>query len=158
MAKLRHTANTKDNNEGSDFTPLPTGTEVIANIIKSERKDNSAGTGSYLMLVWKITSKMGKSRQLREYLNDDHPNVEAAKIANNKINSISQACDKVGVADSQEFHGISCKLTLGVKEADANYPASNTILKYEKAEDGVVPEATEETGEVTEEKDLPWAK
>ena len=161
MARLPLSANSQDNNEGlSDYTPIPAG-DVLAYITKSEYKRTKAKTGNYLQLVWKVQSEKYKGRTLFDNLNLDNPNPIAVEIANKTLNSICKACDKIGVQDSEELHGILCKLTLAVSPATATQPASNDIKAYNKAsEKDSIPVDTEKSEQPSTKsvvsKKLPW--
>jgi len=164
MAKLPLTFNTKENNEGlGDYTALPAG-EYIANIIKSEYKATKAKTGHFIELQLKLLAGKSKGRVLYERLNLDNPNPIAVEIANKALNSICQACEKVGVEDTEELHGIPMKLTLKVVPATSSNPASNSIIKWAKASaDDMVPADEPNEAEVVDNvqktaKKLPWAK
>lgn len=165
MAKLPLSFNSEGNNEGmTDYTALPAG-EYVAYITKSDYKQTKAKTGHYIQLVLKIAGGKAKGRVLFENLNLDNPNPIAVEIANKTLNSICQACDKVGVEDSEELHGIPMKLTLKVTPATATQPASNNVTKYDKAgpEDMIpadaAPAETAPNAEPAESaKKLPWAK
>ena len=175
MARLPLTANAGDNTEGlTDFTPIPAG-DVIAAIKTSQYKKTKAGDGHYLQLIWTVSSpKKYKSRTLFDNLNLDNPNPIAEEIANKALNSICQACDKIGVQDSEELHGIPCKLTLKVDPGNKNNPPSNCITAYKKVssadaiteeeskpavewneKDGIVDNTSDETPVVASKK-LPW--
>jgi len=161
MARLPLSANSQDNNEGlSDYTPIPAG-DVLAYITKSEYKRTKAKTGNYLQLVWKVQSEKYRGRTLFDNLNLDNPNPIAVEIANKTLNSICKACDKIGVQDSEELHGILCKLTLAVSPATATQPASNDIKAYNKAsEKDSIPVDTEKSEQPSTKsvvsKKLPW--
>lgn len=163
MARLPLSANTKENNEGlDDYTPIPAG-DVLAYITKSEYKKTKAKTGTYLQLIWKVQSEKYRGRTLFDNLNLDNPNPIAVEIANKTLNSICKACDKIGVQDSEELHGILCKLTLSVSPATATQPASNNIKAYNKASEAdAIPVDTEgavqpnKSAKPLVSKKLPW--
>lgn len=130
MARLQYTANSPDNQQGlEDFTPIPAG-DVIGIITKSQYKLTKAKTGNYLQLIWKVQGGKYNGRTLFDNLNLDNPNPIAVEIANKTLNSICKACQKVGVQDSEELHGIYVKLTLSVQAATETNPASNNIKAY----------------------------
>ena len=106
MARLPLTANTPDNKAGmDDFSAMEAGS-APAFIRTSSYKETKAKTGHYLQLIWKIADGPNKGRQIFDNLNLDNPNTIAVEIANKSLNSICQACDKVGVEDSEILHGI----------------------------------------------------
>lgn len=165
MAKLPLKYNTESNKEGlGDFTPLPAGDHVMA-ITKTEYKATKAGTGHYLQCILKVISGKNKGRSLFENLNLDNPNPIAVEIANKSLNSICQACDKVGVEDSEELHNIPMMVTLKVVPATATQPPSNSVVAY-KPHDGVIVDEAPETSSAgvkssaaqSTKKKLPWEK
>lgn len=159
MAQLPLSFNTEDNKEGlDDYTPIPAGT-VIAQITKSGYKQTKKKDGNYLQLVWKVVHGKYSGRTLFDNLNLDNPNPIAVEIANKCLNSICQACEKVGVQDSEELHGIPIELTISVTPASSTQPASNNIKSYKKYSGNVEFVANEKTPVAktsTKTKKLPW--
>lgn len=133
MVQLAKAANTPENKEQmGDFTPVPAG-KYPAMIIKSQYKETKAKTGHYLQFDIKITQGEHAGRLLFERLNLDNPNPVAVEIANKTLNTISHACGKIGVMDSDELHGIEMLLTVIKNEATETQPANNDIKFYEPA-------------------------
>lgn len=161
MAKLIQTANTSNNREGlTDFSAIPAG-KYISQIIKSEFKATKAKTGHYLALQLKIVEGDHKGKLLFEILNLDNPNPVAVEIANKTLNSICQACEKSGVEDSEELHGIPMELTVVLVPATAQRPASNDIKFYDVASSDTAVTNTEDTTsekaiETKSGNKLPW--
>ncbi len=162
MATLPLKFNTSENKEGlTDFTALPAG-EYPMVISKSQYKETKAKTGHYLQLQLKVISGKNKGRLLFENLNLDNPNPIAVEIANKTLNSICQACDKVGVEDSEELHNIPMMVTLKVEPASATQPASNSATAYKphsgiEVEDMPEAQASKESAPAKAKK-LPWEK
>jgi len=160
MALLPKKANTAENSEQlGDFSALPNG-EYIAQIKSSEMKKTKAGTGSYLQLIWTILHPAEfKGRVLYDNLNLNNPNPVAEDIANKALNSICAACDKVGVEDSVELHGIPIKLKVQYVKATKVDPENNNIRAYTKF-DGELPEADDEPLDAPDKtpsnKKYPW--
>lgn len=170
MAKLPLQFNTTQNSQGlDDYTPMPAGDYLCA-ISKSEYKVTKAKTGHYLQLIYKVLAGKFKGRTIFVNLNLDNPNAIAVEIANKALNSICQACQKVGVEDSAELHAIPHVLTLKVKAATSSNPASNEVTAYKPntGEHVEMPVPTDATGEApssgaapqtggeTVKKKLPW--
>ena len=142
MAKLIQPANTNGNQEVlNDFTPVPPNDYKVI-IAKSEFKKTKAGTGHYLSLQMKIIEGEYKGRTLFENLNLDNPNPTAVEIANKALNTICKACNKVGVQDSEELHGIPMIATVSITEATKTKPASNSIKFYAPVEGAAPVETT----------------
>ena len=109
MAKLPQPANTSENKEGlTDFSAIPAGKYPMM-LIKSEFKQTKAKDGHYLDCRFKVIDGERKGKLLFEKFNLDNPNPVAVEIANKAVNSLSAACGKVGVEDSEELHGIPAK-------------------------------------------------
>lgn len=130
MVELKKAYNTDDNKEKlNDFSVIPPG-EYTAEIIKSEMKQNQNKTGYYLALRWKIIKGDHKGKLLFNNLNLVHPNPVASQIADKALNSICAACNKLGVKDSEQLHGIPVVLVVALKKATETRPASNDIKGY----------------------------
>ena len=160
MARLIQAANTGENKEQlDDFTPIPAG-KYVAQIKKSEFKATKAKTGHYLKLEFSIIDGEYKGRKLWENLNLDNPNPVAVEIANKTLNTICQACNKSGVQDSEELHGIPILITVKVNPASALHPASNSIKFYESIDAAQQPKENVDTetnaAEKTKPTKLPW--
>jgi hypothetical protein len=165
MARLIQVANVEGNKEGmTDFSAIPAG-KYIGMIVKSEFKATKAKTGHYLNLSIKIVEGKHKGKLLFAVLNLDNPSQVAVEIANKELNSICQACEKSGVEESEELHGIPMELTVALVPATAQRPASNDIKFYATPKEGVTPDAgTVDTSGITSEpaaeggNKLPWEK
>lgn len=169
MAKLPIAANTPENNQGlDDFSPIPAG-DYVCQITKSEYRQTKDKKGRYLQLNWKVVKGKEKGRILFERLNLDNANEIAVEIAHKTLNTICKCCDKIGVEDSEELHGIPVKVRVGVTKGDANNPPNNEIKGYSKAtqvgiEAEAEPVSTPDTqpqqevaeGPVETSKKLPW--
>lgn len=130
MATLPLKYNHEGNKEGlTDFTVIPAG-EYPMVIAKSVYKPTKAKDGHYLQLSLKIISGNHKGKMIFENLNLDNPNPIAVEIANKTLNSVCQACDKIGVEDSDELHNIPMLVTLKVNSATATNPASNSATAF----------------------------
>lgn len=86
-----------------DFETLPAG-DYPVQIMASEMRDNSAGTGSYLLLEMEVTDGVMKGRKLWDRLNLDHPNGQAVEIAQRTLSAICHAVGVLSVSDSEQLH------------------------------------------------------
>ena len=130
MAQLPWAANTGDNKAGmEDWSPLPTDA-YNAMITKSEMKETKNKDGHYLQLNMKVIDGQYKGRTIIDRLNLDNPNPVAVEIANKALNSMCQACQKVGVQDSEELHGIPMEVKVKFIPETDNQPASNNVTFY----------------------------
>lgn len=130
MAQLPDVFNAKDNEKMSGFEPIPAGW-YLAEIVKSEMKDSSSGAGNrYLTCQLKIVEGEYKDRYLFNLMNLVNQNQEAVDIARKELASICEACDIDEIEESTELHGITMAVRVGIKAADANWPAKNEIKAY----------------------------
>jgi len=172
MAILPNTANAGENNQMmNDFSPLPIG-KYPCMIVKSDYKENKKKTGHILSLQYKVIEGEQNGRVFFDNLNLDNPNPQTVEIANKTLNSVCDACGKVGVMDSDELHGIPVLVTLGLTKATAKYAPSNKISFIEKYTGTVspanietptntptnVPSNANAAPHSTPKKVVPWAK
>ena len=158
MAKLIQVANAGENTEKmNDFSAIPVG-NYTAQIVKSEFKPTKAKTGHYLQMQFKIVEGKFKGRVLFERLNLDNPNPIAVEIANKSLNTICDACGKVGVEDSEELHGIPMTIVVSQTAATPTQPAGNEIKMFKKYEGNMEPETTPVESSVEKPSKLPWEK
>lgn len=167
MAQLHRSFDATEVPSADPFEVLPDNTLVPAVLEKSEMKANSAQTGHYLALTFRVHEGEHEGRMFFANLNLDNPNEQAVKIAERELSALCKACGKLKVEDSEELHEIPILLKLGVeKERTANgttYPARNRIKDYKpideapKAAAGKVPEPTPGAAPTTK-KAAPWSK
>lgn len=165
MAQLPRAANTEDNSATmDDYSAIPAG-EGLAHIIESGYHETKKKNGHYLKLRVQILDGENKGRLLFENLNLDNPNPIAVEIANKTLNTICVACEKVGVQDSEELHGIPMFIKWNYKEGDATIAASNDITFYAPATEAVAQDAgaaevvnspSGASAKPTAKKALPW--
>jgi hypothetical protein len=135
MARIFDGFNTQGEAEMDDFDAIPAGNYTAA-IVKSEMKDNKAGTGSFLNLHFKITEGKFKDRLVFTNLNLVNPSDQAVAIARKELTSIVKACGKVSIEDSDELHGVEIEIKVAVRAATSQFPEGNDIKGY-KALSGV---------------------
>jgi len=135
MAELPRQFNVEGNEDSlTDYSPIPSG-DYIAVIKSSQYRQNKKKTGHYLQFIFSIIEGKYKGRNLFENCNLDNPNQVAVEIANKTLNSICQACDKVGVEDSEELHDIPMTIRVKKVESTPSQPESNDIIGFKKLED-----------------------
>ena len=133
MAQLPGVFNAKDNEKMADFSPVPAGW-YKAEVVKSEMKNTSAGTGKYLNLQFKILEPEAHvGRVFYVLMNLVNPNPIAVEIAQKELASICDACEIDELEDSTELHGIEIGVRLSVKAGDANWPPKNEAKGYKAA-------------------------
>lgn len=128
MPKLPKPANTENNQETlNDFSMIPAGT-YASMVISSEYKPMKDGQGHRLAIMHKIIEGEFTGRTLPDGFNLNHPNPMTVELANKALNTLCKACNKVGVQDSEELHGIKIMITVDCDE-DSPYP--NHVTFYE---------------------------
>lgn len=146
------------------FALLPDGTEVIAELVKSEMKATSKGDGHYLALEFKSIDDDVKGRTFFANLNLDNPNDKAVTIAQRELKALVRAAGKTTAQDSEELHGIPVCLVLGVEPARGEYEARNKIKNYKPASEKgqKAKKAAPKNGETPQKseppKQAPWAR
>jgi len=172
MVKLNN-YNADEVEPAGSFDPLPAGEYTVV-IEDTDEKDNKAGTGSYLKVVYNVVEGEYQGRKLFENLNLHFDDVEenekhatAVKIANGKLRSICFAVGNHVPQDTEELHNIPFIVIVGLKKGNDDYPEpQNIIRKYKAVEGGEEPSASSAAPK-TEKKDAapaagkserPWQK
>lgn len=111
------------------FDPLPPGW-YVAMIDESEMKPTKDGTGAYLQIRLNILDPNYANRKVYDRLNLQNSNQVAVNIAQATLSAICHATGRIQVMDSTELHGIPLEVKLSVRNADANYNATNEVKGY----------------------------
>lgn len=111
------------------FDPLPPGW-YVAMIDESEMKPTKDGTGAYLQIRLNILDPNYANRKVYDRLNLHNSNQVAVNIAQATLSAICHATGRIQVMDSTELHGIPLEVKLSVRNADANYNATNEVKGY----------------------------
>lgn len=129
MANLGQYQDPTDGALADERTALPAG-EYQAAIVKSDEKQNKAGTGSYINLEFEVQDGEHQGRRFWEILNLNNKSQEAVEIANRALNSICHACGKLrsSVSNSEDLHGIPMLITLG--QVTDDYGTKNKVKAY----------------------------
>ena len=103
-----------------------------AAIVNSEKIETKDGTGSYLKLTWQILSGEHQNKKIFENVNlwlkeNTENRKTAVGIAKSHLSRICRAVNVLNPKDSKELHNKPCVISVGVKEAKGEYPASNYI-------------------------------
>lgn len=116
------------------FEPVPEG-EYTCHIIRSEMKENRAGTGQFLELRVQVLDEPYTGKLIFERLNLINPNETAVKIANRTLADICIAVGKMEIEDSEELHGVEFKANIEIViDESGEYPPQNEIKKYKAIE------------------------
>lgn len=120
--------------------PLPAG-EYLAEIIDSDMEPTKSNNGQFLKLTYRVSDGPMKGRLTWARLNLDNPNEKAVEIAQRQLSSICHACGVLQVQDSVQLHNIPHVIKVDVEQRDPNYPPSNVIKSWRRAEGQPAPAA-----------------
>ena len=135
MATLPKVFTTGKNEPMGERTLLPNG-KYIAEITKSEIKDNSKKTGTRLNFVFTIIEGEFKGKVVFVGLNHTNPNAECVEISMRELEAICQGSRIDGdIEDTAELHGIPMEITVGFEEGSGGYSDRNIIKKYTALEE-----------------------
>jgi len=129
MAALPDVFKASEVEGSSSFEVMPEGW-YIAQITKSEFKENSKGTGKYLALSFTIVDGQHSKRMFFTNLNLVNQNPTAVEIANRTLKDICTACGLDEIEDSEELHGIPMAVKLKVKPSEGKWPERNEPVAY----------------------------
>lgn len=138
MAQLPSQFNAGDHDKIGDFQPLPQG-EYLMQVVKSEMVETKAKNGQYyLKLEFEVLDGEHSKRKVWSNLNLVNNNPVAVEIANKELATLCDAAGLPGITDSEELHGHPVIGVVRVTPETTQYPASNDIRTYKKAEAGGV--------------------
>ena len=127
MALLKDTF-VSDDVEDTSFEPIPAG-NYEAQIIDSDVRVTSAGTGEYIALQWEVLSDEYAGRRIFQNLNIVNPNEKAVQIAKSSLKQICKAIGIEAFQDTQELHGSPVRIVLGIRPPKDGYDAQNIVKK-----------------------------
>ncbi|WP_131669222.1 DUF669 domain-containing protein [Psychrobacter pygoscelis] len=114
----------------SDFDPIPAGT-YVAEITRSEVKDNNSGSGNRLSLGLKILEGTHAGRLIFQDITLRNTNQVAEQIGRKQMAQLFHACGKLGVQDSSELHGIPMEIKVAIRiDKTGQYDPSNEVKKF----------------------------
>ncbi len=103
-------------------------------IVKSERRTNRAGTGSYLEIHFEVIEGPQQGRQVIVRLNDDHPSERAVRMAKSDLAKICLAAGHPRPSDTVELHNVPLWAEVVVKRRKDNGELANEIVAYHPRE------------------------
>lgn len=138
MALLKNSFREEDA-EDISFEPVPAG-NYQAQIVASDLKVTSTGTGEYISLTFEILDDEYAGRKIFCNLNIVNPNEQAVKIAKSQLKQICKAAGIEELEDTQELHGIPMRLAVKVRPPKNGYDAQNVVNKvFSMDDDGESP-------------------
>lgn len=133
MALLKNSFREEDA-EDISFEPVPAG-NYQAQIVASDLKVTSTGTGEYISLTFEILDEEYAGRKIFCNLNIVNPNEQAVKIAKSQLKQICKATGIEELEDTQELHGIPMRLAVKVRPPKNGYDAQNVVNKVFSTDD-----------------------
>ncbi len=144
--------------------PVPAG-DYTAMIVESEKKDNRAGTGSFIALVMEILDVVQfadakqkgdfKGRKLFENMNLWHPNNVTVRIAMAEMKALCNACGGLRPKDTEELHHIPFIVSVGLRTRQDTGELQNSIKAFKPVGSASTPPAVAAGGGETK---PPWKK
>ena len=113
----------------SNFEPIPGGT-YPAEIKGAELKDTKSGTGKYISIQWSITGENYAGRVVFDMITTKNDNDEAVKIGQQNLRQLMEPTSLTKLSDTDQLIGRRCLIKVGVKPAQGDYDASNTVKGY----------------------------
>jgi len=111
------------------FTPIPAG-RYVAIINDSGMWPTKSGNGQYLQLEFEIIEGEYAGRRLRDWLNLEHANPEAVRIARANLSVICHAVQVLTPQDSAELHNIPLIIVVRCKQ-NQDGETVNEVRGYE---------------------------
>lgn len=114
------------NKNDFDRKPLPDG-EYLVDIVNSDYRDNSTGTGSYVMVEFQVNDGEHTGRKLWANYNIIHTNEQAQEIGQQQFAKLCLATlGKPGCSDTDDLIGRNLIVGVGLDKKD---PTRNRV-KY----------------------------
>lgn len=107
--------------------------ECVAQVIESDKKTTTAGTGKYIALTWEIIEGPYKGRRIWTNFNIKNPSEKAQQIGNAEFAAVRLAMfgskDKV-IKDTNELHNLPCRLKIGCRKRKDTGAMENHVKKF----------------------------
>jgi len=113
-----------------DFNELMPDGEYPLTVIATEKRDNKAGTGSYILLTLEVASGKYERKWVREYLNLWNPNEQAVEIAQRKLGQLCKALGIEHLGDSDELLNRTVQAKIVTKPGSNGFEAQNVVAVY----------------------------
>lgn len=115
---------------------IPAG-NYIAEINRSEIKENRTGSGNRLSLGFKIIDGEYAGRLVFQDITLRNTNPVAQKIGREQMAQLGHACGKRNIGDSTELHGIPIEIKVAIRQdKTGQYDDQNEIKKFSPASGG----------------------
>jgi hypothetical protein len=113
------------------YSPVPAGL-YLAEIIASEMRPTTKGSGSYLLLTFRITDGEHQGRLLWTLLNLVNVSPRAVQFARAELAAIYEAVDVVRPNDSEELHHRPLLITVTQRRRSDTGEVINDIKGYSR--------------------------
>ena len=113
-----------------DFNELMPDGEYPLTVIATEKRDNKAGTGSYILLTLEVASGKYERKWVREYLNLWNPNEQAVEIAQRKLGQLCKVLGIEHLGDSDELLNRTVQAKIVTKPGSNGFEAQNVVAVY----------------------------
>ncbi len=126
----------------NDYSELPNGIYEIE-VAASDVVPTSTGTGTILKTTMNVLRPDAYAgRKLFNNYNIENANAQAQEIGQKQFASLCRAVGKSSVDDSEELHGFSftVKIGLGKPSKDGKYPARAEIKRYYFPDEDDIPQ------------------
>jgi hypothetical protein len=107
---------------------LPAG-DYVFEIVETDVRDNSAGTGNYILLVLEGLGA-AEGHAVRDYLNLKNPSPWAEAQARKRLAQIGHSLDNRELTNTDQLLGKRLEVTLRIKPATDGYEACNAVVRY----------------------------
>lgn len=144
------------NSNDFDRQPLPDG-KYMVEIADSDYRDNSTGTGSYVMVEFNVLDAEYAGRKLWSNLNIIHTNEKAQEIGQQQMAKLCLAAlGKPACSDTDELIGRQLAVGVGLDKKD---PSRNRIKWFEPVQQTTsAPAARPAVAPAVAKKANPWGK
>lgn len=118
---------------------IPEG-DYLAEVIKSELKENKKGTGSYLNWTFRVIDGDHAGFIFYDLMNILHNNPRAQAMGQRKLVELQEACGfSHGIEDTVELHGIPVCVSIVIRPEADGFPEKSEPKAF-KPESEYVPE------------------
>ena len=116
--------------EAGKYDLIPAG-NYVAQVIKSELKQNANGNGNRLSLYFQIIEGELRGRTLYQDITIRNTNETAMKIGREQMAEIAKACNLTKIGDSSEIHNVPMQIRVAIREdKTGQYDPRNEIRKF----------------------------
>lgn len=122
-----------------DFAPASDG-KHNCKIVVAEDKANSANTGRYVLVEFKIVGGPDNGKRVRDYCTHKHANPKAVAAGFGRLKRIMQGAGIEEIKDESDLLGLTLSITTEVEELaeDSPYKPQARVRRYEVWDNSLV--------------------